>query len=395
MKNESRILTAPMLALMALSFTVGFCEYLAVAILPDIAEGLGVSLGAAGKLVSVFAAGYAVGTPVVAAAVSRLPRFPVLLSMLGLFLLANLAGCLAPNLTVLCVSRILAAVLTGSLTVMIMLFVRVTAPERTARAIALVYTSMSLSTVVGNPLGKLLSGQLGWRAAFGVIVLMGACLLPVLARVLPHPAAAGETSSFLRQFAVLRDRRYALCVSMTIFIYGATYVVYTYLTPILTEVLGVGETGVSGLLLAVGLCCMSSNLLAGWLGEHGGLRKLPAVVGLQVLLFALMPLLLGNVRTGIGAVLLMAALMYAASTPVQAFASDLAEREYPFAASLCASTLSVSGNIGIAAGSFASSFLQELLGLRRLGFPAALTALAALGLNLLLLRACAAKQNPV
>ena len=70
----------------------------------------------------------------------------------------------------------------------------------------------------------------------------------------------------------------------------------------------------------------------------------------------------------------------------------LAERDHPYAASLCASTLSVAGNIGIAAGSFASSALQGVLGLRLLGLPAAAAALAALALNLALLRADRAKK---
>ena len=107
-----------------------------------------------------------------------------------------------------------------------------------------------------------------------------------------------------------------------------------------------------------------------------------------------MPLLLGQFRTGIAGVLLMALLMYLLSTPVQVYAMALAEREYPFAASLCASTLSVAGNIGIAAGSFASSALQEAVGLRNLGLPAAVVALAALALNLALLRADRA-ANPI
>ena len=79
--------------------------------------------------------------------------------------------------------------------------------------------------------------------------------------------------------------------------------------------------------------------------------------------------------------------MYLLSTPVQLHALELAERDYPFAANLCASTLSVAGNIGIAAGSFASSELQAAVGMERLGWPAALLALAALGLNLGLIRA--------
>ena len=389
--NRNNRLPPAVWALIGLSFALGSCEYVVVAILPDIAGGLGASLAAAGKLVSVFAAGYAIGTPILMAAAGRVPKYRLLMALLALFLGANAMSMLAPNLTVLYLSRALAAVLTGTLTAVIFLFVReVTPHELSARAVSLVYAGMSLATVVGNPLNKLICRYLSWRAAFARILAVGAVLLPVLARLLPHriTEAPEESGSFFRQFAVLRDPRYSLCVLMTVCCYGATYVVYTYLTPILADVAGVGETAVSPLLMAVGLCCMCSNLLAGWVGAHGGIRLTPLVLLGQTVLFAAMPALLGGRLTGLAALLAMCLLMYALSTPVQLHALELSEREHPYAAGLCATTLSVAGNIGIAAGSFASSALQEPVGLRALGLPAAVFALAGLGLNLALLRVC-------
>ena len=389
-RTAGQLLTAPVLALTALGFVLGGCEYVSVVILPDIAADLGVSLSAAGRLVSVFAAGYAIGTPVTMAATARLPRFRLLMALMALFLAVNTLSMLAPNIAVLYIARALAAVLTGTLTAVALLFVRqVAPPEHTAQAVAMLYTGMSLATVVGNPLNKTICRLLGWRATFTVILLVGAVLLPILARVLPRAVdAPAEGTGFFRQFTVLRDRRYALCVVMTICYYAATYVVYTYLTPILTDVLGAGEAAVSLLLMLVGLCCMGSNLLAGWLGERGGVTRTLGVILAQTALFAAMPLLLGGFWPGLAAVFLMALLMYVLSTPVQVFAMTLAEREYPFASSLCSSTLSVAGNIGIAAGSFASSGLQAAVGLRLLGLPAAAVSLAAAALNLALLRAC-------
>lgn len=388
MKRDSAV-TASTLALMGLGFVLGACEYVAVPILPDIAAGLGATLGEAGKLVGVFAAGYAIGTPLVTAAVGRMPRFRLLMTLLGLFAAVNAVSMLAPGLGVLSLSRTLAAVLTGTLTAVAFLFVQeAVPPHHTARAIAMVYTGMSLATVVGNPLNKTLSAAFGWRAPFAVILLAAALLAPVLVRVLPHTGRVetGETG-FFRQFTVLRDPRYTLCVAMTVCCYAATYVVYTYVTPILTDVLGVGERFLSPLLMVVGVCCMISNLLAGWLGSRGDVRRTPMVLALQAALFILMPLLLGNRGTGLAAVFAMCILMYLLSTPVQYHASALAKAEHPHAVSLCASTLSVAGNLGIALGSFASSGLQETVGLRLLGYPAAAFALAALALNLALLRA--------
>ena len=388
--RKTNKLPPAVLALIGLSFALGACEYVVVAILPDIAAGLGTDLGAAGKLVSVFAAGYAIGTPVLMAAAGRVPKYRLLMTLLALFLISNAMSMLAPSLTVLYLSRMAAAVMTGTLTAVLFLFVReVTPPEQSAKAVSLVYAGMSLATVVGNPLNKLICRYLGWRAAFGTIVAVGAVLLPILARLLPRRITESTADSgFFRQFDVLRDARYTLSVLMTVCSYGATYVVYTYLTPILTDVLGVGEDAVSPLLMVVGLCCVGSNLLAGWVGAHGGIRRTPLVLLGQAVLFAAMPILLGGRWTGLAAMLAMCLLMYALSTPVQLHALELSAREHPYAASLCASTLSVAANIGVALGSFASSGLQSAVGLRALGWPAAVFALAGVAANLALIRAC-------
>ena len=90
--RQERVMTAPVLALTALGFVLGACEYVSVVILPDIAADLEVSLSAAGRLVSVFAAGYAVGTPVVMAATARVPRFRLLLVLLALCLILRAAA---------------------------------------------------------------------------------------------------------------------------------------------------------------------------------------------------------------------------------------------------------------------------------------------------------------
>lgn len=377
---EKRRLPAAVLALSALGFTLGTCEFVIVGILPDIAAGLNVSLTAVGRLVSVFAACYAVGTPVITAFMGRIPRFRLLLILLGAFLGVNLVSMLAPGVAVLYVSRMLAALVSGPLTAVAMLYAKDVAQEgHTARAVSMVYTGFSIASVAGVPLGTSVCHLLGWRATFALVLAMTLLLIPALLRLLPRDSAAPEQDSGLvRQFAILRDRRMNACVLMILLNGSATYTVYTYLTPILTDVLGVTAAAVSPLLMVVGLCCLVSNLTSGWMGEHGGLRRLPAVFGFQTVLFALMPWLLCHLISGLGAVFCMAVCMYMLNTPCQVHALELAERDYPFAATLCASVLSVSYNFGIAIGSFAGSSVQGAWGLRWLGIPAAVFALLSL-----------------
>lgn len=332
-------LPAAVLALAALGFTLGTCEFVIVGILPDIAAGLNVSLAAVGRLVSVFAACYAVGTPLLTALTGRMDRFRLLIGLMLLFLGVNVLSMLAPGVTVLYASRV----------------------------------------VAGVPIGTAVCHALGWRATFGVILAMGLVLLPVLARLLPReidvPLAEG---CLLNQFAVLRDSRCWHCVLMVLFSASATYTVYTYLTPTLTGTLGLPETAVSPVLLGMGLCSAASNLFSGCLAEKGGLKPLPVFFAAQVLLFAVLPLLLVNRWLGLTGLFAMGLLMYLLNTPVQVHSLGLAEAEYPAAASLCASVQPVSYNFGIAVGSFAGSLVQDAWGLRLLGVPAAVFALLSL-----------------
>lgn len=344
MEQTKKPLPGAVLLLAALGFVLGTCEFVIVGILPEIAEGLNTSLAAVGKLVSVFAACYAVGTPVITAATGGISRRKLLAVLMGVFLLTSAASFAAPNVAVLYATRVVAALVSGTLTAVAMLYAKeVAAPEQTARAISLVYGGFSVAAVLGVPLGTAVCQILGWRWTFAVILAMGAALLPLLLRSLPAVPAQAD-SGLLKSFSILWDPRCSLCVGMILCSASATYIVYTYLSPILTETLGLPAGAVS-------------------------------------------PLLLGNRWAGLAGVFAMGLLMYLLNTPAQMHALSLAEQDYPFASSLCASVQPVSYNFGIAIGSFIGSAVQEGWGFRPLGLPAAMFALAALGLNLLLLRA--------
>ncbi len=294
MEQTKKPLPGAVLLLAALGFVLGTCEFVIVGILPEIAEGLNTSLAAVGKLVSVFAACYAVGTPVITAATGGISRRKLLAVLMGVFLLTSAASFAAPNVAVLYATRVVAALVSGTLTAVAMLYAKeVAAPEQTARAISLVYGGFSVAAVLGVPLGTAVCQILGWRWTFAVILAMGAALLPLLLRSLPAVPAQAD-SGLLKSFSILWDPRCSLCVGMILCSASATYIVYTYLSPILTETLGVPAGAVSPLLLVMGACSAASNLLSGRLGERGGLRTLPMAFAAQAVLFALLPLLLGN-----------------------------------------------------------------------------------------------------
>ena len=108
------IVSLPVIALTTLSFALGCSEFIVVGILPDIAGSLAVDITLVGNLVGLFAGVYAIGTPVLAIATARVPKFRLLMSLCAVFAIGNVATALAPTYEVLMVARVLTASVSGA-----------------------------------------------------------------------------------------------------------------------------------------------------------------------------------------------------------------------------------------------------------------------------------------
>ncbi len=104
----------PVAVLAVGSFAMGTDSFVLAGILPNIAGGLHVSTAAAGQTITVFALTYALTAPLLAGITGALPRKPLMLAALGLFVLANLASAAAPTLALLLVARVAAGLILGA-----------------------------------------------------------------------------------------------------------------------------------------------------------------------------------------------------------------------------------------------------------------------------------------
>ena len=379
-KPEGRWLTSKVLLMILMSFVLGTSEFVIIGILPEIAEGLGASLAVVGSLVSAFAGAYAVGTPIIAALTAKINRYKLLMVFLVIFFLGNLLSVFAPNAVVMYAARIIVALMSGPILSVMMVFARkLVPPVHLAKAISWIFSGFSIASVLGVPLGTMLAHTFSYRAAFLFVVASAAVLGVLLALILPRdqfepPVQAG----LLRQFGILRDARISLCICMSLFGLGGTYVVYTYFTPILEDVLGFPESSISGLTLLFGICSIISNLASGKVRARWGLKKLPLLYVLQILLFAGMYPALRQRAAGLAALLVMGVLMYIHNTSAQMHFQEVTEQSYPYAETLASSLLPMSSNFGIAVGALCGSLIQERLGFMVLPLFAVLFEAAAL-----------------
>ncbi|NJP98258.1 MFS transporter, partial [Nonomuraea sp. FMUSA5-5] len=195
------------LALFALAisaFGIGTTEFIINGLLPELATDFGVTIPAAGLLVSGYALGVAVGGPPLTMLGGRLSRKTMLLALMVLFIAGNLLSALAPSYGVLMAGRVLAAFAHGAyFGVGSVVAADLVAPQKRASAIALMFTGLTLANVLGVPLGTWIGQAAGWRATFWVVVAIGVVgFVGVLTLVPRQPRPAG--GGLLRELATFR-----------------------------------------------------------------------------------------------------------------------------------------------------------------------------------------------
>ena len=377
MPKKEKVFTMPVIALILLSFALGTSEFIIVGILPDISEGLSVSLTTAGSLVSMFAFVYAVGTPFTAALAGRFHRFALIISLTVVFVVGNFLCAIAPSYPLLAAARILLSIVSGTLISVSMTFVPdISSLEHRATVVSWVFAGFSLASIFGVPIGTI-SHVLSWRAAFVGITLCSILVLALMFVSLPRKHEK-VPSGIMQQFVLLKDSRILLSILTVFFGASASYVLYTYLTPVFEDYVGIPAQYISFVLLLFGVMVLFSNLISGRMALKNGIYKLRfTYVALAVCMF-LLPVALGNPVAGIAVIFAIGLLMYLQNSPIQVNVLNIATAEYPGAITLAASTNTFSFNIGIAFGSVCGSAIVDKLDMRRVGLGGGVLALCAL-----------------
>ncbi|MBD0378813.1 MFS transporter [Paenibacillus sedimenti] len=259
--------------LAVVSFLVGTSEFIIAGILDKVAGSIGVSVSAAGQLMTVFSLAYAFGTPVLMAATARLERRKLLLYSLAIFVIGNGIAVALPGFGFLIGSRIILALSTGVFVVTALTVASKLAPEgKQGSAIATLVMGFSTSLIIGVPLGRLVASAYDWKLIFGGIGLLG--LLAILVIAFTIPRTDGEEPVPLRkQLALLKEPRIAVALTLTFFWIVGYSIVYTYISPFLLTVTGMSEKVVSAGLFAFGVASLIGSKVGGFSTDKWGVPR--------------------------------------------------------------------------------------------------------------------------
>lgn len=224
---------AGLIALALGAFGIGLTEFVIMGLLPGVAGDFAVTEAAAGWLISGYALGVVVGALALTAVTSRLPRKPVLLGLMVLFIVGNLLTAVAGTYS-----------------------------------IAIMFTGLTAANVLGVPFGTFLGQQFGWRSTFWAISSIGILAMIGIWALVPQLAAPGEEVSLRRELTAFRSGQVWLSLLVTILAYGGMFGAFTYIAYTLTEVSGFATTTVPWLLVLFGAGLVVGNWLGGRLADR-------------------------------------------------------------------------------------------------------------------------------
>ncbi|SCD74947.1 MFS transporter, DHA1 family, inner membrane transport protein [Streptomyces sp. TverLS-915] len=306
-----------LLALAVVAFGIGTTEFVSMGLLPQIADGVGVSVPQAGNIVSAYALGVVLGAPLLTGLGARIPHKKLLLWLTGLFVIGNTASAFAPGFGTLFAARVLAGLPHGALFgVGAVVASRLVAPERAARAVSTMFLGLTVANIVGVPAGTALGQALGWRAAYLAVAGIGLVALAALVKLVPHQPR-GEGAGIGRELRAMGNRHVAIMLATAVVGFGGCFAVYSYLVPMLTEVTGMAESSTTFVLALYGVGMTLGTLVAGPLTDRAPRPTLYGGLIILAMTLAAFYFAIHVLATALLCVLLIGAVGSLITTPVQ------------------------------------------------------------------------------
>lgn len=370
--------TLALLALAVSAFAIGTTEFISVGLLPLIATDLRIPVTTAGLTVSLYALGVTFGAPILTSLTSKMSRKALLLWIMIVFIIGNTLAAISTTIGLLLVARVISAFSHGIFMSIGSTIAADLVPEnRRASAISIMFTGLTVATVTGVPFGTFIGQQLGWRAAFVTIVIIGVIALIANSILVPSNLRKGVKTSFRDQVKLVTNSRLLLLFIITALGYGGTFVVFTYLSPLLQDVTGFKEGIVAVILLAYGITIAIGNMIGGKLSNQNPLRALFYMFIVQaVVLFVLMFTAPFKIA-GLATILLMGLFAFMNVPGLQVYVVMLAERFVPSAVDVASAINIAAFNAGIAIGSYVGGLITDSIGLIHTSWIGAIMVLVA------------------
>ncbi|SFE97046.1 MFS transporter, DHA1 family, inner membrane transport protein [Phytobacter palmae] len=340
----------PLLALAIGAFGIGTTEFSPMGLLPVIAQGVNVSIPAAGMLISAYAIGVMVGAPLMTLLLSHRARRNALVFLMAIFTLGNVLSALSPDYTTLMLSRIITSLNHGAFFGLgSVVAASVVAKEKQASAVATMFMGLTIANIGGVPAATWLGGAIGWRMSFLATAGLGVIAMVSLYFSLPK-GSAGERPDVRKELAVLMRPQVVSALLTTVLGAGAMFTLYTYISPVLHRITDATPAFITAMLVLVGVGFSIGNYLGGKLADRSVTATLKGFLLLLIVIMVAIPWL---ARSEIGAAISMVvwgAATFAVVPPLQMRVMRVAHEAPGLSSSVNIGAFNLGNALGAAAG---------------------------------------------
>ncbi|MDQ7914829.1 MFS transporter [Pseudomonas sp. 102515] len=340
----------PLLALATGAFGIGVTEFAPMGMLPGIAADLGVSIPAAGLLISAYALGVLIGAPLMTLTTNRIPRRQLLIGLMAIFTLGNLMSALATDYTSLLIARVVTSLNHGAFFgVGALVAASVVAPDKRAGAVAAMFMGLTLATIGGVPLATWFGELLGWRQAFWGIAGLGLLTMAALWIALPN-VALPASDGVLAEIRVLGRPPVLAALGLTVVGSGAMFTVFTYIAPILARETHASTAFITAMLVLFGVGLTLGNLWGGKAADKSIDRTLIASLGVLIVVLLAFSVLMRWPLAAAVAILVWGIASFALVPPLQMRVMEAAKDAPNLASAVNIGAFNLGNALGAALG---------------------------------------------
>ncbi|MGW6298194.1 MFS transporter [Peribacillus butanolivorans] len=356
--------TLALLALAISAFAIGTTEFISVGLLPLISKDLHITVTTAGLTVSLYALGVMFGAPILTSLTSNMSRKSLLLWIMIVFIAGNTLAASATGIVVLLTARVISALAHGVFMSIGATIAADLVPEnRRASAIAIMFTGLTVATVTGVPFGTFIGQHFGWRFAFIIIVAIGIIAFLGNSILVPSDLQKATRTTFRDQIKLVTNGRLLLVFIITALGYGGTFVVFTYLSPLLQQVTGFKEGTVAVILLVYGVAIAIGNTIGGKLANRNPINALFYMFLIQAIVLVILSFTAPFKVAGLITIILMGLFAFMNVPGLQVYVVTLAERFVPSAVDVASAINIAAFNAGIAIGAYLGGIITDSIGL--------------------------------
>ena len=366
------------------TFGLGMAEFGIMGVLPELAHDVGISIPAAGNMISWYAFGVVIGAPIIALFSTRYSLKSIMLLLAALCIVGNIVFTVSSSYVMLAIGRLISGFPHGAFFgIGAIILSKIAPPGRVTAAVAGMIAGMTVANLVGVPAGTWLGHQFSWRYTFLAIALFDAAVL--VAIIAWVPTLFDKSDARLReQFHFLKSPAPWLIFAATMFGNAGVFAWFSYIKPFMLNVSGFAESKMMLIMMLAGLGMVVGNLFSGKIsGRYSPLRIAAMTDGVIAVTLLLIFAFGEHKVASLALAFLCCAGLFALSAPLQILLLQNAKG----GEMLGAAGGQIAFNLGSAIGAFCGGMMiAQGFGWNSVALPAA--ALSFLAMSALLIYGC-------